>query len=670
MRFIIVLVSLFPFTLNAQTGDADSAWVKEIVISALRDKTERFTTPELVQVLDEKPLIRLQARTAPEALLRTTGVWVQKTNHGGGSPFVRGLTGNQTLLLVDGIRLNNATVRFGPNQYFNTLDLLSLDKIEILHGSGSVQYGSDAFGGTIQVISRELAYTDKPTWSGRALTRAATRGLEQSLRAETGFSAKNAALYGGFTLRHFGDLVGGDTTGVQTPSGYREQAFDLKGRFRLRKNLDITAVYQQLQQRQVPIFHKIKLENFAVNEFEPQYRNLGYLRADWQIGGQVLQNLQFTISNQQTEEGRISRKNGSNVRREENDQVQVLGANLQVKHQWSNCWSSRTGIDIYRDRVKSRRTDVDETTAAATSKRGLYPDGSSMQHIAAYSLHEWQDTRWTITGGLRFNQYDIRVSDPDIGDVRLLPAALVGNIGVLRRVGRHSALSGSFNTGFRAPNIDDLGTLGIVDFRFEVPNYNLKPEKTYNFQAGYRHQRERFSLETYVFRNELRDLIARIRQDTQMMQGYPVYLKENTEQSYIHGLETQISIRILPSLRLEGALCYTYGQNLTRREPVRRIPPLFGRTALQFERRAWFATAELLFAGEQDRLAAGDLADNRIPVGGTPGWAVFNVYAGYTWKNCSFSAGWQNIGNADYRYHGSGVNGTGSHLSASLAFCW
>lgn len=670
MRLIALVISLLPLMAAAQVTDKDTAQIKEVVITALRDKAERFTTPEAIQVLDEKPLIRLQARTAPEALARTAGVWVQKTTHGGGSPFVRGLTGNQTLLLIDGIRLNNATFRFGPNQYFNTLDLFSLDKIEALHGSGSVQYGSDAFGGTIQAITRELAYADKPTWSGRTLGRIATRGLEQSLHAETRFFNKKTALHGGFTTRNFGDLVGGDTTGVQSPSGYREQAFDLKGMFRLRKNLDITAVYQQMQQRQVPVFHKIKLENFAVNEFEPQYRNLGYLRADWQIGGRVLRNLQCTISRQQTEESRISRKNGSSVRREENDRVQVLGANLQFKHHWSSHWSSRSGIDIYRDRVRSSRTDTDETTGAAAAKRGLYPDGSTMLHYAAYSLHEWQYNRWTITGGLRYNRYDIRVSDPDNGDVQLQPAALVGNIGVLRRIGRHNALLGSFNTGFRAPNIDDLGTLGIVDFRFEVPNYDLKPEKTYNFQAGHRFQSKRLHVETSLFRNELRDLIARIRLDTQMMQGYPVYLKENTEQSYVQGLETQIKLRLLPVLQVEGALCYTYGQNLTRREPARRIPPLFGRAALQLERKAWFCSVEVLFAGKQDRLAAGDLADNRIPAGGTPGWAVINAFAGFNWKTFSFFAGWQNIGNADYRYHGSGVNGAGNHLSASLVFTW
>ena len=63
-----------------------------------------------------------QFRTTPESLVGTTGVFIQKTNHGGGSPFIRGLTGNQTLILIDGIRVNNSTFRYGPNQYFNTID--------------------------------------------------------------------------------------------------------------------------------------------------------------------------------------------------------------------------------------------------------------------------------------------------------------------------------------------------------------------------------------------------------------------------------------------------------------------------------------------------------------------------------------------------------------------
>jgi iron complex outermembrane receptor protein/hemoglobin/transferrin/lactoferrin receptor protein len=115
----------------------------------------QFDTPEAVSVLTQKQLLQNAPRSTPEALMGLPGVWVQKTNHGGGSPFIRGLTGQQTLILIDGIRLNNATFRSGPNQYFNTIDPQSIAQIEVLRGSGSVQYGSDALGGVVHVLTKK-----------------------------------------------------------------------------------------------------------------------------------------------------------------------------------------------------------------------------------------------------------------------------------------------------------------------------------------------------------------------------------------------------------------------------------------------------------------------------------------------------------------------------------
>jgi outer membrane cobalamin receptor len=100
-------------------------------------------------------------RTTPEALMGSSGVFVQKTNHGGGSAFIRGLTGNQTLLMLDGVRLNNATFRYGPNQYLNNIDLYTVDQIEVSKGIGSVEYGSDAIGGVIHLHSYTPMYNQK-----------------------------------------------------------------------------------------------------------------------------------------------------------------------------------------------------------------------------------------------------------------------------------------------------------------------------------------------------------------------------------------------------------------------------------------------------------------------------------------------------------------------------
>ena len=116
--------------------------LREVVVTAQRREANLFETPSTLEILDANALRLRQARTVPEALVATSGVFNQSTSRSG-SPFLRGLTGNQTLLLVDGIRLNNATFRYGPNQYLNTLDPFSLSRLEVLKGGGSVAYGSD-----------------------------------------------------------------------------------------------------------------------------------------------------------------------------------------------------------------------------------------------------------------------------------------------------------------------------------------------------------------------------------------------------------------------------------------------------------------------------------------------------------------------------------------------
>mgnify|MGYP006311289757 FL=1 len=92
---------------------------------------------------------------------------------------------------------------------------------------------------------------------------------------------------------------------------------------------------------------------------------------------------------------------------------------------------------------------------------------------------------------------------------------------------------------------------------------------------------------------------------------------------------------------------------------MRRIPPLNGKLALQYNQSGFFGEAEFLFAAKQDRLSGGDIDDHRIPDGGTPGWSILNFKAGYSWKSVSLNAGLHNLFNKAYRIHGSGVDGYG-----------
>lgn len=668
MKTLFFLVSITCTHLAIAQTDSAARFLEEIVVTAHRAKEKSLLVPYSLATINKEHLRHFGSRTTPEALQGVGGVFVQKTNHGGGSPFVRGLTGNQTLLLVDGIRLNNATFRYGPNQYLNTVDAYTIDRIEIAKGTGSVQYGTDALGGVINILTKEPQFAEKQSLHGKILGKYMTRDMEKTVRGELDYTSQKAAFSGGLTYRKFGDLYGGDTIGRQHPSGYKEWSFNAKLKLQLSATATLSFANQFLQQSGVPVYHKIVLENFRINEMAIQQRNLHYLRYQKSLTSRLAKTIELTASWQQQLEERNMQKNSSTTLTNEKDKTNTMGLNFAVQSQLKAWWSARSGVDVYADKVNSKRSDETANSNAKSFKRGLYPDGGKHNSYSLYSLHHISLNKWTIDAGVRYNKYAIQINDTSLGKVNIKPSALIGNAGVSYHLNKQHHLYVSFNQGFRVPNLDDVGTLGVVDFRYEVPEYNLQPEKSANFEAGYKLSTKVFSAQFAAYYMKLYDFITRIRVEGQMINNYPVYQKLNSDKAYIKGAEADMSLDILKQVNIRGNISYNYGQNVSKAEPLRRIPPLHGRIAGRFRKDRWYTAVEMMYASKQDRLAKGDKDDNRIPAGGTPGFTVLNFFAGYQINVLNFNFGLQNILNIDYRTHGSGINGVGrsAWLSASI----
>ncbi len=651
------------------------------VTTASRTETEEFVRPEVTTVLTARELGQRAPRSTPEALFGATGVWIQKTNHGGGSPFVRGLTGQQTLLLIDGIRLNNATFRSGPNQYLNTIDPQSISQIEVVRSSGSVAYGSDAIGGVVNILTRTPAFAEKAVWGGQLFGKVATQGMEYSGRLEGSFSCRSVAVTGGVAYRKFGDLVAGRGLGRLTPTGYNQLSGDVKARFKLTDRTLLTTAYQDLSQDSVPIYHRVRLENYAYFQFDPQRRQLAYTRLDHQFGYRWLESMQITASWQRHSEGRQSRRNGNPTRVEEFDRTATTGLSLLALAEPRSFWQTQYGLEWYGDRVNSRRTDINTSTGATTPRRGLYPDGATMNSLALFSLNTFTYKRLVLTAGGRYQAIAVTVpgeftGPASTGAATIRPSALVGSLGASFGLTPSLRVVGSVQSAFRAPNIDDLGTLGVVDFRYEVPNADLRPERSLNTELGLKARTNRFGATLVAYHNRLSDFITRGRSGASTpgrdsLQGYPVFLKRNDAVSFIRGLEAEVEYGLSDLMRLYAGAAYTYGHNYSANEPFRRIPPLNGRVGVVHQSdNGWWVRTEWLWAGAQTRLAQGDKDDNRIRKGGTPGWHVFNLNGGYRWHNVTVSAEAQNLANAPYRTHGSGVDGVGRSAWLSVQFTW
>jgi len=651
--------------------DTTTLSLGEVVITAQRHQQQNLLVPYSVNILSQQYIGEMNSRSTPEALMGMNGVFVQKTNHGGGSPFVRGVTGNQTLILIDGIRLNNSTFRYGPNQYLNTIDPYTIKRIEVAKGTGSVQYGTDAIGGVVHVLTPDPKFaTGKSSWYGRLIGKYMTGDMEKTIRGEANYSGKRFAFITGITKRSFGDLIGGDTTGRQSPSGYDEWSLDMKAKFLLKQNIQVTVANQFLRQKNVPVYHKVMMENFAINEMDPQQRLLSYARMNVQGKSSVFKETELTLSFQQTIEGRNIRKNESTSLRKERDKINTIAFLTDIFSEFNKKWTANSGIELYYDKVGSTREDVNTQTGESSPKRGLYPDNSKYGNYSLYSLHHFRFGRWIVDAGLRFNTFDILISDTKLGIVKISPSALVGNTALMYQLNRNQTIYSTFSNGYRAPNVDDMGTLGIVDYRYEVPTVDLKPEKSQHTELGYKFQTKRLNGTIAAYYMHLTDLITRVKTDGQVINGYQVYQKENTEAAYIKGFETELKWNVIKRLNIIGSIAYTYGQSLSKQEPLRRIPPFNGRLMSVYRNNKWFTAAEFQFASWQKRLAQGDKDDNRIPKGGTPGWKVMNFFVGYKLAMLQINAGIQNIFDEDYRTHGSGINAVGRSgwLAVNLNF--
>ena len=658
---ILLLSLLLQGTIKAQTDTALS--LQEVMVTATRTKQNTLNTPYSVTRINLGEVERFQPRTSPEALVGAMGVFVQKTNHGGGSPFVRSLTGNQNLLMIDGIRLNNATYRYGPNQYFNTIDLFSVGAIEVARGTGSVQYGSDAMGGVIQVFTKDPVFSEKPKWSGNIIGRALSNNVEYTGRAELMYHSSKIAFQVGYTSRKFGDLPGGDSTGIQSPSGYKEHAIDLKFKWQLNQQWVLTAMHQQIQQKNVPLYHRVALENFAYYLFDPQIRNLSYLRFEGNSNHKLISKMNFTASLQHNRESRRYQRNGNANRFEEEDRVRTLGLTADMFSVFTNNWTANTGIEYYGDLVHSNKQQITLSNNAVLNQRGLYPDGATMGNFSLYSMHHIALGNFHIEAGLRYNTLNIKV---DTAVVK--PSSLVFNGALSYQLNKQQSFYASYSTGYRAPNIDDMGTLGLVDFRYEIPAYGLRPEKTMNTEFGYKVQAKQLQASLAFYYMHLTNLINRVQLPGQQINGYNVYIKENNQESFIRGLEYSFQYQWKNGWTLHSNGAYSFGQNITRAEPMRRIPPFHGRTYLQWKPGKMMYMLEYLYAGSQNRLAQGDKDDNRIPKGGTPGWNILNMHASIDFNTVVLRTGVANIFNQDYRMHGSGINGLGRNLYISAQF--
>ena len=708
-----LLVALTANALFAATSPAsapsDLVLFPTVTVAATGYGTAPFDMPFATSVLSADTLATRQPRTLPIALEELPGLMVQKTSSAQGAPYIRGFTGFRTLLLIDGIRLNNSVFREGPNQYWGTVDPLALSRLELVKGPASVLYGSDAVGGTVNAVSLTPTFSALPSASSTSPSSAPPATAHVSHRyasADDSHVTRLAAsarlsdrLAGqiGLSQKNYHDLRAGRGTGTQPRTGYSESGLDASLAYRIGPHTRLTALAQDFTQDDAWRTHSTVYGSTwrgtrPGNDLQrslDQSRRLFAVQLHADHLATPVDELHLSVSHQRQQEDQFRLRHD---RRREDTGFAVATFGTFVQAQSPSPFGRWIyGGEFYRDRVDSTSIRYRaDGSLNAVDIQGPVADDATYDLAGAYlenRLPRLGPVDLILGGRFNYAAADARrVRDPRSGATTRVTAdwhSLLASLrGVVRldSAGRHNLFAG-LSESFRAPNLSDLTRFDIAEGgQIETPAPGLEPEFFVTAEAGWRTRHDHGSASVAAFHTVIRNQIIRTPTGA-LVDGLAEVTKRNSGAGYVQGLELASTFRLLPAWTLSTALTWMRGEldyfpssssASLLRAPLSRVMPLTGHVTLRWDAptaRTWLELAASA-ATRQDRLAPGDRVDTeRIPTTGTPGYAVGKLRTGWrATAALTLTAALENLTDTDYRIHGSGLNEPGRNLILSAAY--
>ena len=660
---LFLMIIMFLSTANILSQQDSLYKTNEVVVTASRYEENINLISKALTLVSNDELELSNPINVANALNGKSGLWMQQTNHGGGSPFLRGFTGNQTLIMIDGIRLNNSTFRYGPNQYLNTISIHNIQRIEILRGSGSVQYGSDALGGIVHLITKSPQIGLSKELDAGIQLKYLTDNMEQSTNAFINYSTKNSAYHASLSFKKLGDLIAGGNLGKEAPSSYNELSLNIKNVHMLADSLLFTYNYQFVKQDDVDRFDQVNQRGYEYYKFDPQIRHLAYIKNEYYSGNKLAKKISMNISWQQSSETRLFKKRNDQNKITYKDEIDTWGTSLNVISQPQNNWIINTGAEYYFDIVQSNSSVTNLANNTISNRRGLYADDSKSHNFSVFTISNLELRDFNLGFGARYNIASLIISDDVFGKPNINPNAFTWDLSLTYKLTDYFRLNAQLNSAYRIPNINDVSSFGFFDYGIEVPNNKLLPERSLNYELGFKLNTPNIRTSLSLFRSNLKNLIDRVEatyNGETTFNGEQIYKKVNMGEAYIEGIEFEIESQIINNFYIEKNITYTFGQNITKDEPMRRIPPLNGSLSILYYPTVYLdLKIQYLYAFKQNRLSSGDIDDHRIDDEGTPGWKVLNIYSNYKFGFFDLGLGINNLFNEAYRMHGSGIDGVG-----------
>lgn len=700
----------------------------EIVVSASRFEEKIEDVAQPIQIIKSKELAFVNQQTSANVLENSGSIMVQKSQLGGGSPVIRGFETNKVLMVVDGVRMNNAIYRGGHLQNIITLDNTMMEKVELVFGPGSVVYGSDALGGVIHFYSKNPVFseTDKPLVKVNAFTRYSSAYTEKTGHFDVGIATKNFGSLSSFTISDFGDLMQGknrsdeypdfgkrdfyveringvdlmmvnDNVNLQKQSGYKQ--YDFLQKFMYRPNEKISHIFnlQYSTTSDIPRYDRLtqlseSLPKYGEWYYGPQKRLFTSYTLNLLNDKGLYDNARLVVGYQNIEESRNDRRFNSNLLSHRTEQVDILTINVDLAKKIKRN-EIRYGIDAWYNYVNSTAFQEDIVSGDLASLDTRYPDGgSSMQSIAGYLTHTFEmNDKFIITDGIRLNviklhsKFDNTTFFPfPFDEVTQNNTALNGNLGLIYMPGRDWRFTLIGSSGFRAPNVDDLSKVfESVPGTVILPNPDLKPEYTYNAEIGIsKSVAEKVTLGATVYYTWYRDAITTNKgtfngQDSIMYEGVlsQVTMNVNAAEAYIYGFNVYLNADITDHFRITNTINYTYGRIKTDTTdyPLDHISPLFGKSSLNLHLNKFRGELSVMYSGakrseDYNLLGEDNQSNSADPIHGyMPAWAILNLRTAYQFsEKIQLQFAIENIFDRNYRVFASNISSPGRNIVLTL----
>jgi len=561
--------------LQVEAGRAVEALAVDLQPEAFHDEVSVTATPgradaledvaQRVNVIGEEEIARRVKAVLAQAASGEAGLHVQRTSPTIAGVFVRGLTGTKVNLYVDGVRYTTSAQRGGISTFFDMVEPETLEGIEVVRGPSSAEYGSDALGGTVQLLTRVPVFSPagrrvSGSWNASAGSADASFGSGLVAR----YAAPTFGLLGTLagrrvnTLRPGGELDSHNAVtrffglpsttaiGERLPdTAFTQYGGQLKANWAITPTAQLVASYLRGQQDGGKRYDQLLGgDGNLVADLRNLVADHLYARFEKARAG-LLDRFTLTYSFSAQSEERVNQGgNGNPLASVNHEPERTVAHGLQAgAHRAVGRHDLFVGGDAYFESIAAPSFSANPTTAATTVRRGRVPDGSRYRHGGVFlqDVFEALPGLLRLNGAVRFSaaSYEVAAATAPSGSL-LWPAdaydtrALTFRLGAQWTVASPFSLAANVSRGFRAPDVTDLGTFGLTGSGYEVSNREveglgatvgttadagavstgrpveiLAPETSLSYELTARYRSRRLRADLTVFQTDVDENIAK-----------------------------------------------------------------------------------------------------------------------------------------------------------------